>query len=146
MAISVPDKDVKPIESSSQEEDYMTIAPISDITPDQIVSVPADLKEDIYGDDDDHKEKKSPIPEEISVESKERKAKFEDAPIQEAAPPPYTPATEEVVGQPVWKKRWFLLAAIAALVLLIIILAISLGVALSKKHGGSASSASLDIR
>jgi hypothetical protein len=58
--------------------------------------------------------KKTQILEGSSIERK-KKVEVEEANVNEAAPPPYTPATAEGVNKSFWKKRWFLAVAIGGL-------------------------------
>jgi hypothetical protein len=130
----------------AQAEEGMSIEPerasssstISDTTHEKIVPV---SKDDLYSADETIGEKKLQILEELPSEKKKKKAEFEETVPEDAAPPPYAPVSAAERKPPLWKKRRFLLAVIGGLVVLIIVLAVSLGVELSKNpskgHAGS---------
>lgn len=104
--------------------------------PDKIVLAQDD---DLYSADEGYREKKGGEVADFPKESKKKKAELEEEPI-ETPPPPYAPATAEVVKHSLWRTRRILLAAIGGLALAIVLLAMTLGVVLSKKHSGTAGS------
>ncbi|KAE9366575.1 hypothetical protein N431DRAFT_471621 [Stipitochalara longipes BDJ] len=133
---------VQPEELSIDPNHGSTSSAISDLTHEKIA--PISDNDDLYSADEIITEKKIPIVEDIPSEKKKKKAEFDDADPEDAAPPPYAPALAEEIRRPLWKRRWFLLAVIGGLIVLIIVLAVSLGVELSKNaaknHSGSGSS------
>jgi hypothetical protein len=117
-------------------DDHVTSSSTSDVAEDK--TAPA-LEDDLYGANEDYGEKKVRILADFPMESKKKKAALEEESIEEPGPPPYTPATADATEKSFWRRRIFL-AAVGGLALAIILLAVVLGVVLSKKHSRTAGS------
>lgn len=118
-------------ETDSLRSDYVINNSMSDPAADQIATLTEGSTPEVK---DEHGERG------IVAEGNKKKALLAEAQVvEEAAPPPYTPATAKAAEKPFWKKRWFLLTAIGVLALLVILVAVLLGVLLSRNHANKSS-------